>query len=66
MRVERATQVHLDSMGRLEARGLPGWRVGLGSRDPKVTQDYLEPEDPLETRGCRASLGPRANQACLG
>ena len=66
MAEEKVTRVHLDLMERLEPRGLVGWRVGLGLRDPKVTQDYPEPEDPLETRGCRASLVLKANPVCLG
>ena len=63
---ERVTQVNLARMERLEPRVLMDWRVGLGLRDPKVTQDYPEPEDHLETRGCRGSLDLKANQACLG
>ena len=62
----RATRDHLDPTEPLEPRVLPAWRVGLGSREPKVTPDYPEPEDPLETRGCRGSLDLKANRACLG
>ena len=50
---ERVKLVSLDRTECLEPRVLQAWKVGLGSRDRRVTLDYPEQEDPLETRGCR-------------
>ena len=63
---ERVKLVSLDRTECLEPRVLQAWKVGLGLRDRRGTQDYLEQEDPQETQGCPAKLGFRANPASLG
>ena len=62
----RETQASPDRTECLEPKVLQVRKAVLGLRDRRGTQDYLEQEDPPETRGCLEKLVFRANPASLG